>query len=820
MRHPGIPTNTHQEGCAARHSDTAGHPTFQIRAFSTGLRNHVMVMDFVKSNWFPAQRRAQVCIIQMYQGLETAEWAAGRYEIHSRLFSSPKDHSAWERNEGLSHAAWCVFYTHVCSSNYHSHQDRTCPVSQRAPSRPLRVQTYHLHNPPGQARNILVINRPLKLSQMSLKRQWNMIKLSEEGLRDNRYTTNDRITLKNLQSDVTEKKSDFTEETLASQNTKMISSIVISQLIDENKSKATRAALQVPCAPAPRAHPQASVGLPPGEPGPPRGFASITITARRVGPPAGSLAWEAQGALLAEPCAPAAPRGHQGPCTCAELSRTCSVMRLKVPETQPRLCEAHGYWVTNLEDNQEDAFPPGAPQAGKGPLVFSSCVHLRVSQQCPSSGGYLDGALPGPAQQPQRAGPKMHRSVLSLHLSCSSHRLTPDGADGPANGAPLCSALKQELTQRSPDLPGRHWNPGLQESFLKENPALEQVHLGPSACPCSGSRRVEDRAFSDVGVNQVTVSKGREDYPDCGPGRGASQLAIHIPGWSYATVETKVFSGSSKKQLREARVTLSAPPVEHKLVKDFLLDEYSSPSNCCQSSNFSEPSESQQQSLLKSRIPLSGFLCPLQDLCTPPQEDSGVQIEREFPKGDYKCCDLVVKIKECRKSEEPEPAPPEPAPPKPATPEPPETPDLSEDHSEGQRTPVGSLTLQEALETRKPQFISRSQERLKKLEHMVQQRKAQRKENLGQKQTLFPVRTNKKQFTVPHPLSDNLFKPKERYISEKEMHMRSKRIYNNLPEVKKKKEEQKKRVILQSNRLRAEVFKKQLLDQLLQRNAV
>lgn len=34
------------------------------------------------------------------------------------------------------------------------------------------------------------------------------------------------------------------------------------------------------------------------------------------------------------------------------------------------------------------------------------------------------------------------------------------------------------------------------------------------------------------------------------------------------------------------------------------------------------------------------------------------------------------------------------------------------------------------------------------------------------------------------------------------------RIYNNLPEVKKKKEEQQKRVVLQSNRLRAEVFKK------------
>lgn len=181
---------------------------------------------------------------------------------------------------------------------------------------------------------------------------------------------------------------------------------------------------------------------------------------------------------------------------------------------------------------------------------------------------------------------------------------------------------------------------------------------------------------------------------------------------------------------------------------------------------------------------------------------------------------MVVKIKECRKREEPEPAPPEPAPPKPAPPERPETPDLSEDCSEYQQTPAGSLTLQEALEVRKPQFISRSQERLKKLEHMIQQRKAQRKENLAQKQSLFPVRADKKQFTVPHPLSDNLFKPKERYISEKEMHLRSKRIYNNLPEVKRKKEEQKKRVILQSNRLRAEVFKKQLLDQLLQRNAV
>ncbi|XP_043453790.1 (E2-independent) E3 ubiquitin-conjugating enzyme FATS isoform X2 [Prionailurus bengalensis] len=661
MQHSGIPTKSHQQGFATRHGEEAVHRTFQIKAFSTELKNHVMVVDFVKSKWFPSQRRAKVCVIRMYQGLKTAEQTAGRYEIHSRLFSSPKDHSAWERNEGLSK-----------------------------------------------------------------------------------------------------------QETLASQNPKMISSVVISQLIDENKSKANRAALPAPCVPALHARPakpsratrsgvsisrafallpgKRAIQTPARKPGPDpelpsneekpcsgpqRGFASITITARRVGPPASALAWEAvgdplctkctaQGALLGDPSAPAGgtyPRPHHGPFACTRFSRNCSVVTLKLPETHPRPCGGHECWVTNV-DNRENGFPPGAPQAGKRPLVFSSCIHLRVSQQCPNSIYYLDRSLSVPIEQPQLAGPKMHRSVLSLHLNCSSHRLTPDGVDGTENGGPMSRALKPELAEGNQTLLGPRWNPGLHKSLLKENPSPEQVHLQPSACAWSGSPLLENTAFSEVGANQVTGRKGKEDCAARHAGDGANQLSIHIPGWSYTA-------------------------------------------------------------------------------------------------GDYKCCDLVVKIKECRKREEPEPAPPEPAPPAR-----PETPDLSEDCSEYQQTPAGSLTLQEALEVRKPQFISRSQERLKKLEHMIQQRKAQRKENLAQKQSVFPVRADKKQFTVPHPLSDNLFKPKERYISEKEMHLRSKRIYNNLPEVKRKKEEQKKRVILQSNRLRAEVFKKQLLDQLLQRNAV
>lgn len=67
--------------------------------------------------------------------------------------------------------------------------------------------------------------------------------------------------------------------------------------------------------------------------------------------------------------------------------------------------------------------------------------------------------------------------------------------------------------------------------------------------------------------------------------------------------------------------------------------------------------------------------------------------------GDYTCCDLVVKLKGCKKSEgptapEPSPAPPSPAPPSPAAPQAPETPGLIEEGSELQHVPANSLTLQ------------------------------------------------------------------------------------------------------------------------------
>ncbi|XP_047208054.1 (E2-independent) E3 ubiquitin-conjugating enzyme FATS-like isoform X2 [Girardinichthys multiradiatus] len=125
---------------------------------------------------------------------------------------------------------------------------------------------------------------------------------------------------------------------------------------------------------------------------------------------------------------------------------------------------------------------------------------------------------------------------------------------------------------------------------------------------------------------------------------------------------------------------------------------------------------------------------------------------------------------------------------------------------------------QEALEIFRPDFISRSQGRMRRLDQRARRRKALQDSNPTLLQGLTEDRDKQKRnCTTPDPLSDNLFKPRERSISDREMQLRSRRIYNKLPEVTKKKEEEEKRAVSQTNRLRAEVFKKRLLDQILQR---
>ncbi|XP_075389599.1 (E2-independent) E3 ubiquitin-conjugating enzyme FATS [Tenrec ecaudatus] len=716
----------------------------------------------------------------------------------------------------------------------------------------------------------------------------------------------------------------------ASQNVKMISPAVISLLVDEDRSRGPWALVAGPgaiaqphvnCAkpsfaghsgedihrtlawlpgrlgmPSPSDDRGPRAKLPSLEEGlckrPCKEFSSITVTARRVGPPEASRGTlcshcTTSDMVLEDPQSTPGPGAQPaGPCPSPSgtaFSRNGSMLQLRVPEAQPWLYGGHECWV-NGADGREGSFSPGSPSPGKGPLLFSSCVHLQIPT-CPNSIYYLDKSLSIPIDGPPAPNPQVHRSSLSLHLSCSSHRPALEGDGGLATGEPMSSGLRPMATKDKPALRGHCWPPGLGESCSVEE---TQAPLASSACPWGSSPAFRNPGLSDVGASPDDFGRDGKDHlgPHSHAGGHPSQLTIHIPGWSYTAVDTKVFSGSSKRQQGEGRMTLSAPPVDQKPVKDFLPDGGGPPTGARQSRALSGYPETQHQSFQGPRDPLSGAPHPLEDGCALPEAGREAQIQREHPTGSSEtgeqplpslpsstlveaysqsgwwsrqltfletlspmcnslhrlspstngkavagegastCCDLVVKIKDCKEGEhvttpQSSPAPPEATPP-PGSPAPEEPGPQGplEDCPVPQRKPTSNLTLQEALEVRKPQFISRSQERVKQLELRVQQRKMQHGEAPGPKQSLRPTRANKKQFTVPHPLSDNLFKPRERRISEEEMYMRSKRIYNNLPEVKKKKEEQKKRVILQSNRLRAEVFKKQLLDQLLQRNAV
>ncbi|XP_044879634.1 (E2-independent) E3 ubiquitin-conjugating enzyme FATS isoform X2 [Mauremys mutica] len=595
------------------------------------------------------------------------------------------------------------------------------------------------------------------------------------GIGEKQFGANDPKELKSRQhNNAAEKESDSTKESLASQNTKMISSIVISQLIDETKSKENGSALPMQSViTQPNAyHMKQSLAndssvninrafmLLPSRLGiqesfddnvsrtdsHKKGFASITVTARRVVPPFNNPVQVAVtdslhlkcwgGDVLMNTTATSNKAGraqHCKPLHNQESYINRYATRLKVSESYSQVYEGHGDWIFNTENKENRTFPPGSNHRKKTPVSFTSSVHFKISQHCPNTIYYFDKSLSVCIDQLQIKSQKIHRSVLSFNINCSSPRLTPDGADGIANEESIAEILKTKLPEENKTPLRTNSNANLKENNVDKKQTAEKEYLG-TACPWKGTSPSDCPAFVDTpkGTNNLIVTKQKEDNSDEQCTGNDIKLSIQVPKWSYEAGDYK-FSGSvdkikdcrkSDKQETDSRVTTSAahsPDVTHEKQEAFTQPEI---------------------------------------------------------------------------------------------------------YAEPEKIPSSLLTLREALEAHKPQFISRSQERLKKLEHMAQLRKTQQNDTpekqegalLPRKLSSTSISNKKKQYTVPHPLSDNLFKPKERFISEKEMQMRSKRIYNNLPEVKKKEEEKQKRIIIQSNRLRVEVFKKQLLDQLLQRN--
>ncbi|XP_053168820.1 (E2-independent) E3 ubiquitin-conjugating enzyme FATS isoform X2 [Hemicordylus capensis] len=703
-----------------------------------------------------------------------------------------------------------------------------------------------------------------------------------EGVRENQYGAKTWDACKSVPyNNTAENESSFTKDCLPMGNRKNISSIVISQMIDENKSKENNSAfsMQSVITQSDAYHMNQSLAnhcsvninrafiLLPRRLGiqissddnvfgidsntkekkqghnQKKGFASITITARRVVPSAYSTL---QVDAIADPSCLKCQGGKLLMNTVvssnvSRLDQLCSPLhtqgccqngtssKMKGCEPCPQLCQGPSDWIPNTEKKENRVLPPENSHKEQASASFTSSVHLSISQQCPNTIYYLDKSLLVPIDQPLLVPPtsnqKMHRSVVSFNINCSSPSLTPDGADGLANGELITEVLKTKLPEESKTPLRAIWNADLKENYLDEKQTLEMESLGTEYL-CKGTSPSQTLSVVDSpqGLGNSRLTKNN----DGNSGDNQITLSPHIP---HQTYNEGAQAGSNRKPCTRDRFCEMVPAsfLEQSPRKELTVQGGSSLKDKYPSKGTSKSKEIQAQSFLKPKTSVSDYGCHIKAFSKTMLDENDMHRKDLFRKGDYKFCGSANKLKEHKRSEEKETV-------NWVTTSTAHEPDVTHEKyeafqqpevcSEPEKIPPNPLTLREALEVHKPHFISRSQERLKKLENMVQLRKAQQGDGSGKKQGAIlsyklsssSITNKKKQYTIPHPLSDNLFKPKERFISEKEMHMRSKRIYNNLPEVKKKQEEKQKRVIIQSNRMRVEIFKKQLLDQLLQRN--
>ncbi|XP_070802121.1 (E2-independent) E3 ubiquitin-conjugating enzyme FATS [Pituophis catenifer annectens] len=683
-------------------------------------------------------------------------------------------------------------------------------------------------------------------------------------IRENCYGVKNGRKCKAIQfNKATNKESTLTQGSFPLQNAKMISSILISQTIDENKSRENKTAfpMQSVITQSDVYHMNQSLAnhnsvnintafiFLPRKLGfqttsednvfnskeekswhnQKKGFASITITAKRVVPPSNN---NIQANTFDPSCLECQENKRlittvptSGVTGLRKLSQSLhsqandqnrSVNEITDSESRLQSCKRQSDWISN---------PPMIPSDNthkkQTPLSFTSSVHLTISQQCPKTIYYVDKSLLVPVDQLQTNTQKMHRSVVSFHINCSSQNTTPDGVDSLANGKLITKVVK---------FPEDHkasfkaiWNADLQDIYLDKKQRLEIETLGTEDFWKNAS---PSETLSVLTSPQEVDNLRQIKNNDIPSSENPMTLSGYIPHWTYYE-DAHGFSGSNRKQSRRDKYheLASASFLEQSSKKELIIDGRISLKDKHLPKG---TSESKAQAFQNQKF--SDFARHIKISSKSLLDENDCNRKVPCSKGDYKLYGSASQSKEHKINVNKEmvnrlttSAAHEPD----VHHEKYEAFQLSEVCFEPEKIPASPLTLREALEVHKPHFISRSQERLKKLEHIVQLRKAQcESENLGKKQgtdlscklSSTSITSKKKQYTVPHPLSDNLFKPKERYISEKEMHMRSKRIYNNLPEVKKKQEEKQKRIIIQSNRKRVEIFKKQLLDQLLQRN--
>ncbi|NWR76641.1 ALMS1 protein, partial [Centropus unirufus] len=123
--------------------------------------------------------------------------------------------------------------------------------------------------------------------------------------------------------------------------------------------------------------------------------------------------------------------------------------------------------------------------------------------------------------------------------------------------------------------------------------------------------------------------------------------------------------------------------------------------------------------------------------------------------------------------------------------------------------PFVKLTLQEALAAHRPDFISRSGERVKHLKLVMEERRIQSVLQ-SEREELFNPPGKRKGYGNASDILFNrglLTKENRRTIPKNEMVQRSKRIYEQLPEVQKKREEERRKMEYRSYRLKAQLYK-------------
>ncbi|XP_037550584.1 Alstrom syndrome protein 1 homolog [Nematolebias whitei] len=133
------------------------------------------------------------------------------------------------------------------------------------------------------------------------------------------------------------------------------------------------------------------------------------------------------------------------------------------------------------------------------------------------------------------------------------------------------------------------------------------------------------------------------------------------------------------------------------------------------------------------------------------------------------------------------------------------------------RTVFSDLTcvsLQESLEMHRPEFISRSQQRVRHLALQVEERRLQAVFNRDRDMLFNKPRRPPR---LPKSAGTTLLK---RAVPRKEMIQRSKQIYESLPEVQQRREEERRKAECQSYRLNARLYNKRITNRVLGRRAV